>query len=204
MSEIYALTDDVLTPNSSVFSQVREILDSGVKLVQYRSKLPRQDETLIASLISLCEDYGAKLIINDNVVLAKKLRAHGVHIGKDDGEIKNVREFLGAGSIIGVSCYSDLERARAAQEGGASYAAFGAMFASSTKKEAPLCPHEIVQMAKRELEIPVAIIGGISEQNLAEILPLNADYIALVSAIYRPKTISQNIKNLQGIINGYN
>ena len=75
------------------------------------------------------------------------------------------------------------------------------MFASPTKKEALLCPHEIVQKAKANLQIPVAIIGGINEQNLAEILALNADYIALVSAIYKPNSISQNISNLKGIIN---
>ena len=108
MSQIYALTDDKLTPNSIIFSQVREILDSGVKFVQYRSKMAFQDEKIIASLISLCEDFNANLIINDNVKMAKKLGAHGVHIGKDDGEIKNVREFLGAGKIIGVTCYNDL------------------------------------------------------------------------------------------------
>ena len=84
MSQIYALTDDNLTPNSTIFSQVREILDSGVKFVQYRSKMAFQDEKIIASLISLCEDFNANLIINDNVKMAKKLGAHGVHIGKDD------------------------------------------------------------------------------------------------------------------------
>ena len=81
MSEIYALSDDVLTPPQTIFSQIDEILRCGVKLVQYRSKLAAQDEALIRSLIGLCEDYGAKLIINDDAALAKKLGAHGVHIG---------------------------------------------------------------------------------------------------------------------------
>ena len=203
MAQIYALTDDKLTPNSSVFSQVREILECGVKFVQYRSKTQTQDEKLIASLISLCEDFGANLIINDNANLAKKLGAHGVHIGRDDGECAKVREFLGKDKIIGVTCYSDLNLALNSQKNGASYAAFGAMFASPTKKEAPLCPRQIVQKAKANLQIPVAIIGGINEQNLSEILGLKADYIALVSAIYKPNSITQNISNLQGIINGY-
>lgn len=201
MSQIYALTDDNLTPNSTIFSQVHEILENGVKIVQYRSKTAFQDEKIIASLISLCEDFNANLIINDNVEMAKKLRAHGVHIGRDDGEIKSVREYLGRDKIIGVTCYSDINLALNAQNSGASYVAFGAMFASPTKKEAPLCSHEIVLKAKANLQIPVAIIGGINEQNLAEILPLNADYIALVSAIYKPNSITQNILNLKGIIN---
>ena len=201
MSQIYALTDDNLTPNSTIFSQVREILDSGVKFVQYRSKTAFQDEKMIASLISLCEDFNANLIINDNVEMAKKLGAHGVHIGKDDGEIKNVREFLGAGKIIGVTCYSDLERARFAQNNGASYVGFGAMRASHTKPNAPLYEEQIIIKAKEILQIPLCVIGGINAKNLAEILELKPDFIALVEAIYKPNSISQNISNLKGIIN---
>ncbi|MBR6952713.1 MAG: thiamine phosphate synthase [Campylobacter sp.] len=200
MSQIYALTDDNLTPNSTIFSQVREILDSGVKIVQYRSKTAFQDEKIIASLISLCEDFNANLIINDNVKMAKKLGAHGVHIGKDDGEIKNVREFLGVGKIIGVTCYNDLERAKFAQNNGASYVGFGAMRAGHTKPNAPLCEEQIIIKAKQILQIPLCVIGGINAGNLAEILELKPDFIALVEAIYKPNSISQNISNLKGII----
>ncbi len=183
MSEIYALSDDVLTPPQTIFSQIDEILRCGVKLVQYRSKLAAQDETLIRSLIGLCEDYGAKLIINDDATLAKKLGAHGVHIGKDDGETAQVREFLGADKIVGVSCYADLARARQAEAQGASYVAFGSLRRSKTKPDAPLCPDELVQEARKSLNLPIAVIGGINLENLNEILALKPDYIAMVEAI---------------------
>lgn len=201
MSQIYALTDDKLTPNSTIFSQVHEILDNGVKFVQYRSKSPLQDEKLISSLISLCEDFSANLIINDDANLAKKLGAHGVHIGKDDGEISQIRKFLGHDKIIGVTCYSDINLAINAQNNGATYVGFGAMRVSKTKPNAPLCSAEVILKAKEILQIPLCVIGGINASNLAEILELKPDFIALVEAIYKPNSISQNISNLKGVIN---
>ena len=200
MSEIYALSDDVLTPPQTIFSQIDEILRCGVKLVQYRSKLAVRDEALIRSLIGLCEDYGAKLIINDDAALAKKLGAHGVHIGKGDGETAQVREFLGADKIIGVSCYDDLNLALRAQDEGASYAAFGAVFASPTKPNAPLCKFETIVRAKEILRIPVCVIGGINAANIAQIAALNPDYIAVIPALYRPAPIKANLRNLQAFL----
>ena len=193
MSEIYALSDDVLTPPQTIFSQIDEILRCGVKLVQYRSKLAAQDEALIRSLIGLCEDYNAKLIINDDATLAKKLGAHGVHIGKDDGEAAQVREFLGADKLIGVSCYADLARAQKAEAQGASYVAFGSLRRGKTKPNAPLCPDALVQEARKSLSL----------ENLNEILALKPDYIAMVEAIYRPASITQNLANLKEKMDEY-
>jgi len=171
--------------------------------VQYRSKLAALDEALIRSLISLCEDYGAKLIINDDAALAKKLGAHGVHIGKDDGETAQAREFLGADKIIGVSCYADLARAQKAEAQGASYVAFGSLRRGKTKPDAPLCPDALVQEARKSLNLPIAVIGGISLENLNEILALKPDYIAMVEAIYRPASITQNLANLKEKMDEY-
>lgn len=203
MSEIYALSDDVLTPPQTIFSQIDEILRCGVKLVQYRSKLTVRDEALIRSLIGLCEDYGAKLIINDDATLAKKLGAHGVHIGKGDGETAQVRKFLGADKIIGVSCYADLARARQVEAQGASYVAFGSLRHGKTKPNAPLCPDALVQEARKSLNLPIAVIGGISLENLNEILALKPDYIAMVEAIYKPASITQNLVNLKEKMDEY-
>lgn len=203
MSEIYALSDDALTPPQTIFSQIDEILRCGVKLVQYRSKLAALDEALIRSLIGLCEDYGAKLIINDDATLAKKLGAHGVHIGKDDGETAQVREFLGADKIVGVSCYADLAHAQKAEAQGASYVAFGSLRRGETKPDAPLCPDELVQEARKSLNLPIVVIGGINLENLDEILALKPDYIAMVEAIYRHASITQNLTNLKEKMDEY-
>lgn len=204
MSEIYALSDDVFTPNKTIFSQVNEILKCGVKILQYRSKTDYQDEKLISSLISLCEDYGAKLIINDNVSMAKRLNAHGVHIGRNDTNLCESRKILGKDKIIGVSCYNDIKLAKYSQLNGANYIAFGAMYQSCTKPNAPTCPYEVIVSAKKEIEIPICLIGGINLTNLDEILNLNPEFIAFVSAIYEPNSITDNIKKIQEKINEYN
>lgn len=200
VAEIYAITDDVLTPESSVLAQVGELLECGVKFLQYRTKLEPKNERVAVALKELCERYGARFIVNDDVKFAAKIGANAVHIGKDDGGVKAARKILGKDAFIGVSCYDDLNLALKAQDEGASYAAFGALFASPTKPNAPLCKFETIRRAKEILRIPVCVIGGINTANIAQIAALNPDYIAVISALYRPASIKENLKNLQAFL----
>ena len=200
MAEIYAITDDVLTPESSVLAQVGELLECGVKFLQYRTKLEPKNERVAVALKELCERYGARFIVNDDVKFAAKIGANAVHIGKDDGGVKAARKILGKDAFIGVSCYDDLNLALKAQDESASYAAFGALFASPTKPNAPLCKFETIRRAKEILRIPVCVIGGINTANIAQIAALNPDYIAVISALYRPASIKENLKNLQAFL----
>ncbi|ASM36528.1 thiamine phosphate synthase [Campylobacter sputorum] len=197
MSEIYAITDDILTPDETIKDQVLEILQNGVKFIQYRSKKSIQNEEIIKNLISLCEDFNAKLIINDNVNLTKKLKAHGVHIGKDDAMLKNTKEFLGNEFIIGVSCYNDINLAINAQNIGAGYVAFGTAFKSATKPNALLSGIEIISQAKEKVSLPICIIGGINQDNIADVATKKPDMIAMIEAIYKPNSIKENIANLR-------
>jgi len=200
MAKIYAITDDVLTPESSVLAQSKELLECGVKLLQYRTKLEPKNERIAFALKELCERYGARFIVNDDVKFAAKIGANAVHIGKDDGGVKAARKILGENAFIGVSCYYDLNLALRAQDEGASYAAFGAVFASPTKPNAPLCKFETIARAKQILRIPVCVIGGINAANIAQIAALNPDYIAVISALYRPASIKENLRNLQAFL----
>lgn len=200
VAEIYAITDDVLTPESSVLAQVGELLECGVKFLQYRTKLEPKNERVAVALKELCERYGARFIVNDDVKFAAKIGANAVHIGKDDGGVKAARKILGKDAFIGVSCYDDLNLALKAQDESASYAAFGALFASPTKPNAPLCKFETIRRAKEILRIPVCVIGGINTANIAQIAALNPDYIAVISALYRPASIKENLKNLQAFL----
>ena len=200
VAEIYAITDDVLTPESSVLAQVGELLECGVKFLQYRTKLEPKNERVAVALKELCERYGARFIVNDDVKFAAKIGANAVHIGKDDGGVKAARKILGKDAFIGVSCYDDLNLALKAQDEGASYAAFGALFASPTKPNAPLCKFETIRRAKEILRIPVCVIGGINTANIAQIAALNPDYIAVISALYRPASIKENLENLQAFL----
>ena len=200
MAKIYAITDDVLTPEKSILEQTRELLECGVKLLQYRTKLEPKNERVAVALKELCERYGARFIVNDEVKFAAEIGANAVHIGKDDGGVKAARKILGDDAFIGVSCYDDLNLALKAQDEGASYAAFGALFASPTKPNAPLCKFETIVRAKEILCIPVCVIGGINAANIAQIAALNPDYIAIISALYHPASIKENLQNLQAFL----
>lgn len=217
MSELYVLSDANFTPLSKLKKSICEILESDVKIIQYRNKFSnfnslnsdftnnlneeqKKELKILCEIVEICNDFKATLIINDNPILAKLCNAHGVHIGKDDANFKNAREILGNDKIIGVSCYNDLNLALKYEKLGANYVAFGAIFSSSTKPNAIKCSTQIVKKAKKVLNTKIAIIGGINALNLNQISDLDIDYIAIVSAAYKPHDIKQNIINLNKIL----
>ena len=200
MAEIYAISDDILMPENLALEYAREILECGVKFFQFRSKKAVKNEKLASEILNLCEKFGAKFIVNDDVKFAKKIGAKAVHLGKDDENIKEAFEILGKDAYVGVSCYNDISLAINAAKNGASYVAFGSIFTSPTKPNAPKCGFEVVKEAKQILNLPVCVIGGINETNIGSLPHVKPDLIAVISAIYKDGNIKENIKNLQNII----
>ena len=200
MAEIYAISDDILMPENLALEYAKEILECGVKFFQFRSKKAVKNEKLASEILNLCEKFGAKFIVNDDVKFAKKIGAKAVHLGKDDENIKEAFEILGKNAYVGVSCYNDINLAINAAKNGASYVAFGSVFTSPTKPNAPKCGLEIVKEAKQILNLPVCVIGGINETNIGSLSHAKPDLIAVISAIYKDGNIKENIKNLQRII----
>ena len=200
MAEIYAISDDILMPENLALEYVREILECGVKFFQFRSKKAVKNEKLASEILNLCEKFGAKFIVNDDVKFAKKIGAKAVHLGKDDENIKEAFEILGKNAYVGVSCYNDINLAINAAKNGANYVAFGSVFTSPTKPNAPKCGLEVVKEAKQILNLPVCVIGGINETNIGSLSHAKPDLIAVISAIYKDGNIKENIKNLQKII----
>ena len=200
MAEIYAISDDILMPENLALEYAREILECGVKFFQFRSKKAVKNEKLASEILNLCEKFGAKFIVNDDVKFAKKIGAKAVHLGKDDEGIKEAFEILGKDAYVGVSCYNDINLAINAAKNGASYVAFGSVFTSPTKPNAPKCDLEVVRQAKQILNLPVCVIGGINETNIGSLSHVKPDLIAVISAIYKDGNIKKNIKNLQKII----
>ena len=200
MAEIYAISDDILMPENLALEYVREILECGVKFFQFRSKKALKNEKLASEILNLCEKFGAKFIVNDDVKFAKKIGAKAVHLGKDDEGIKEAFEILGKDAYVGVSCYNDISLAINAAKNGASYVAFGSVFTSPTKPNAPKCGLEVVKEAKQILNLPICVIGGINETNIGSLSHVKPDLIAIISAIYKDGNIKENIKNLQKII----
>ena len=200
MAEIYAISDDVLMPENLALEYTREILECGVKFFQFRSKKAVKNEKLASEILNLCEKFGAKFIVNDDVKFAKKIGAKAVHLGKDDENIKEAFEILGKDAYVGVSCYNDINLAINAAKNGASYVAFGSVFTSPTKPNAPKCDLEVAREAKQILNLPVCVIGGINETNIGSLSHAKPDLIAVISVIYKDGNVKENIKNLQKII----
>ncbi|HUJ00769.1 MAG TPA: thiamine phosphate synthase, partial [Usitatibacter sp.] len=130
-----------------------------------------------------CRAAGALFIVNDSVDLALAVRADGVHLGRDDMDPREARARL-PGALIGVSCYAQPERARAAAAAGADYVAIGSVFPSPTKAHAVRAPLEAIERAKVEGGLPVAAIGGIGPSNAARVVQAGADMLAVISALY--------------------
>ena len=157
-------------------------------MVQYRDKTTN-DQTRrkeVEALLGICRPLNVPLLVNDDVELAADIRADGVHVGRDDASLARARRRLGPDSIVGVSCYNSLDRARAAQAAGATYVAFGSFFASPTKPGAVPASTELLRAARRTLRVPIVAIGGITPANAPDLLEAGADLLAVVSAIFAP------------------
>lgn len=183
---LYAITDGALIPADRLVEAVSHAIAGGAVLVQYRDKTspPQLRRAQALALQTLCEARGVPLIINDDVELAVHCGAAGVHLGRDDPDPAQARARLGPGAIIGVSCYADLERARTAAAAGADYLAFGRFFPSSTKPEATPADPELLRVARRELELPLCAIGGITPANAPQLLEAGADLLAVIHGLF--------------------
>jgi thiamine-phosphate pyrophosphorylase len=136
-------------------------------------------------------------IINDSIKLCLTLDADGVHLGADDGNLAEARARLGAGKILGASCYNRLDLALAAAEAGADYAAFGACFASGTKPNAVVAPLGLFMQARQSINIPLVAIGGIHLENAKQVMEAGADSIAVVGALFNPEgEVGQSVETM--------
>jgi len=195
---LYVITDPELC-KTDIVSQVEQALSGGAQIVQYRNKTAsaQQQQQEATQLNQLCKKYNCLFIINDDVELAKKIDADGVHIGQSDTTLHQARTILGKEKIIGVSCNNQLEWALAAQQQGADYVAFGRFFASQTKPDAPQANIDLLTKARQQLDIPIVAIGGITPDNANELLQAGADMLALIHAIFAQADISRAAQQIQ-------
>lgn len=185
LSGLYAITPEC-SDTARLLQLVKPALEGGARLVQYRNKgtdvALRHEQA--SELLALCRRFHVPLIINDDIRLADLTGADGVHLGRDDGHVREARLILGPEKIIGMSCYNDLQRALEAQAHGADYAAFGSFFASPTKPAAVTAPLSLLRDAKQQLQIPVVAIGGITTDNAGILVEAGADAVAVISALF--------------------
>ena len=195
----------LVTPNwddtDKMLAVTRQALGAGVTLVQYRHKdaSPGLRESQAAALLALCRRHGVPFIVNDHLALCDRIDADGVHVGGTDVPVRAAREALGAGKIVGASCYGDLELARLAADAGASYVAFGGFYPSVVKKYPVTTAPGLIAQAKAALPVPVVVIGGMTPANARPLVALGADMVAAISSVYQAADPAAAVREFGGL-----
>lgn len=195
---LYAVTDRSWLNGETLYVQVEKALKGGVTFVQLREK--NLDEAAFLEeakeIWTLCAQYHVPFVINDNVGIAARSNADGVHVGQSDMEAGDVRRKLGPDKIIGVSVRT-VEQALKAQERGADYLGVGAVFPTGSKADAVEVSHETVKEICEAVDIPVIAIGGVTAENVAELSGTGICGIAVISAIFAQKDIEEAARRLK-------
>lgn len=192
---IYLVTDDGCLQGRALIDCVREALEGGVTLVQYRAKTASSAEMYAEALQlkALCDSFNVPLIINDRLDIAMAVGAAGVHLGQDDLPCAAARKLLGEDYLIGVSAHNPAE-AKAALESGADYLGCGAVFGTATKADVKKLGTDGLAAICREKGLPVVGIGGVTADNYREVRAAGADGAAIVSGILAQPDIRTTVE----------
>lgn len=198
---LYLVTDRDVLVNTDIYTEVEEAIKGGVTLVQIREKSVGTLEfyNLSVKIKTITDKYEIPLIINDRIDIAQAIDAAGVHLGQNDMPADIARRILGKNKIIGVSA-NTLKEALKAERQGADYIGVGAMFPTTTKDDASAVTINCLKEIKEGISIPVVAIGGISDKNVAQLLPTNIDGIAVVSAILGKGSVKIAAEKLRVLI----
>ena len=197
---LYAVTDRHWLGNRTLYDVVRESLEGGVTFLQLREK-DLDDENFYKEAVMLQEmarEYGVPFVVNDNVDIAVRMDADGVHVGQSDMEAGDVRALIGPDKILGVSAQT-VEQAVLAEKRGADYLGVGAVFPTGSKDDAVEVSHETLKAICEAVSIPVVAIGGITVNNTPELAGSGICGIAVISAIYGQKDIYQATVSLKKV-----
>lgn len=195
---LYAVTDRSWLKGETLYAQVEKALKGGATFIQLREKELNEEAFYqeAVELKKLCHQYKVPFVINDNVEIAKKMDADGVHVGQSDMAACDVRKILGEDKILGVSAQT-VEQALLAEQMGADYLGVGAVFPTGTKTDAVEVDAETLKAICAAVKIPVIAIGGIKADNLSELSGSGICGIAVVSAIFAAENITETTKELK-------
>ena len=181
---LYVVLDRAATRGRSLDDVLAAVIDGGCRMVQLREK-----EWPSGRLLPVAEQLrartrraGVTFIVNDRVDLAVALGADGVHLGQDDLPARLARPLLRPGMILGISTH-DAGQAQAARDAGADYVAVGSMFPTTTKPDFKLVGPELVRKLRPDIRVPLVGIGGITHDNVADVIRAGADGVAVISAV---------------------
>jgi thiamine-phosphate pyrophosphorylase len=187
---LYVITQDEFN-TAELIRKARLALQGGARVLQYRNKLADANLRLIQAdaLRQLTQEFNSIFIVNDDAHLAAQVSADGVHLGGEDDSVAAARSLLGNERIIGVSCYNRAPLASEAVLHGADYVAFGAFFPSNVKPDAVRADPGLLEWARRELNVPLVAIGGITIGNAAILVNAGADALAVISGVFDAEDI---------------
>ena len=195
---LYAITDRTWLNGNSLYEAVEESLKGGVTCLQLREKALDTERFLeeARQLKPLCRSYGVPFIVNDNVDIALKSDADGVHIGQSDDDVFKTRARIGRDKILGVSA-STVKEALEAEKAGADYLGVGAIFPTNSKSDAESVSLDTLKAICNAVSIPVVAIGGITLENVSLLTDSGICGIAVISAIYAQKDIRNATERLR-------
>lgn len=193
--KLYLVTDSLILKGKDFYKCIEDAIKSGVTMVQLREKNASGKEFLekAIKLRELTKKYNVTFLINDRIDIAMLVDADGVHIGQSDIDAVSARKLLGYNKIIGVSA-RNIEEAKIAKENGADYLGIGAMFSTSTKKDAKVVSFNTLKSIIDEVNLPFVLIGGITLDNVEILKQFNPDGYALVSGILGADNIDKRVK----------
>ena len=195
--KLYLVTDRDVLAGRDLFKSVEDAILGGATVIQLREKdvSTLKFYNIALEMKKVTDKYNIPLIINDRLDIALAADAAGLHIGQDDMPLKTARKILGNEKIIGVSV-SNAEEALKAQNDGADYVGAGAVFPTSTKKDAYSVTLKELKRIKGSIKIPVVAIGGINKDNIKSVMQAGADGAAIISAILREKDIKSACEDM--------
>ena len=198
---LYAVTDRRWSNNDTFYKYIEESLEGGVTFLQLREKNLDTDSFFkeAIKIKELCKKYNVPFIINDNVEIALKSNADGIHVGQDDMGAKEVRKLIGKDKILGVSVQT-VEQALLAQSQGANYLGVGSIFTTTSKDDAKSVSINTLKEICNAVNIPVVAIGGIDKDNVKQLSQTGISGIAVISAIYANKNIKSATMKLKELI----
>ncbi|WP_027338846.1 thiamine phosphate synthase [Halonatronum saccharophilum] len=201
-TDLYCITAEKFSKGRSNVEVIREMIDGGIKIIQYREKekkmLYKYQECL--KIREMTKKAGVSFIINDDIALALAIGADGVHIGQEDLPIEEVRKIVGEEMIIGLSTHSPKE-AREAENRGADYIGVGPIFKTYTKED--VCDPvglEYLDYVVENINIPFVAIGGIKEHNIKTVSKRGAKTICMVTEIVGSESIKEKIEGVRRAI----
>ncbi len=193
---LYAVTDRTWLNGEKLKQQVEKAIEGGATIIQLREKELKFEDFLkeAIDIKEVCNRFNVPFIVNDDIEIAVKSNADGIHIGQEDISLIKARK-IAENKIIGVSVQT-VEQAVEAEKNGADYLGVGAVFNTSTKLDASIVSIETLKNICKSVKIPVVAIGGISEKNIMKLKGTGIDGVAVVSAIFSKEDIKNAAQNL--------